>query len=49
MHGRDPAFATKSYSIENTWTGAAEGTTANPLERRVAPRDTLVFTLTPRA
>ena len=49
MHGRDPAFATKSYSIENAWTGAAEGTTANPLERRVAPRDTLVFTLTPRA
>ena len=49
MHGRDPAFATRTYAIENAWTGAAEGTTAGPFERRVAPRDTLVFTLTPRA
>ena len=49
MHGRDPQFATRSYTLENAWTGAAEGTTANPLERRVGPRDTLVFTLTPRA
>ena len=36
------------YAIENAWTGAAEGTTARPLERRVGPRDTLVFTLEPR-
>ena len=49
MYGRDPAFATRTYAIENAWTGAAEGTTARVLERRVAPRDTLVFTLTPRA
>ena len=49
LHGRDPAFATRTYAIENAWTGKAEGTTAAPLERRLAPRDTLVFTLAPRA
>jgi len=48
LHGRDPAFATRTYAIENAWSGAAEGTTASPLERRVGPRDTLVLTLTPR-
>jgi alpha-galactosidase len=48
LNGRDPAFATRTYAIENAWTGAAEGTTASPLERRIAPYDTLVFTLTPR-
>jgi alpha-galactosidase len=49
MHGRDPAFADRTYTIENAWTGAAEGTTAEPLEQRVGARDTLVFTLTPQA
>ncbi len=48
MHGRDPQFATRTYTLENAWTGKTEGTTETPLERRVAPRDTLVFTLTPR-
>ena len=48
MHGRDPAFATRTYSIQNAWTGTAEGTTASRLERRVAPHDTLIFTLEPR-
>ena len=48
MHGRDPAFATRTYALENAWTGSAEGTTAGPLERRVGPHDTLVFTLAPR-
>ena len=47
MHGLDPAFATRTYALENAWTGAAEGTTGVPLERRVAPRDTLVILLTP--
>jgi alpha-galactosidase len=47
MHGRDPALATRTYSLENAWTGAAEGTTASALVRTVAPHDTLVFTLTP--
>jgi alpha-galactosidase len=49
LNGRDPAFGSRTYGIENAWTGAAEGTTAQPLQRRVGPRDTLVFTLTPRA
>ena len=49
MYQRDPAFATRTYAIGNAWTGAAEGTTAGPFERRVAPRDTLVFTLEPRS
>ena len=48
LTGRDPAFGSRTYAIENAWTGAAEGTTAKPLERRVGPRDTLVFTLTPQ-
>lgn len=48
MHGRDPQFATRTYTLENAWTGKTEGTTETLLERRVAPRDTLVFTLTPR-
>jgi alpha-galactosidase len=49
LRGRDPAFATRTYAIENAWTGAAEGTTATPLERRVAAHDTVVFTLAPLA
>ncbi len=48
MHGRDPQFATRTYTLENAWTGKTEGTTETLLERRVAPRDTLMFTLTPR-
>ncbi len=48
LNGRDPAFATRTYAIENAWTGASEGTTAEALQRRVAPHDTLVFTLTPQ-
>jgi alpha-galactosidase len=48
LNGRDPAFGSRTYAIENAWTGAAEGTTARPLVRRVGPRDTLIFTLEPR-
>jgi alpha-galactosidase len=48
MHQRNPEFATRTYAIANAWTGAAEGNTASPFERRVGPRDTLIFTLEPR-
>ena len=47
MHGRDPAFASRAYTITDTWTGRPAGTTAAPKQVTVAPRDTLVFTLAP--
>lgn len=49
MHQRDPAFATRTNTLPDAWTRTVEGTTAEPLVRRVALRDTLVVTLTPGA
>jgi alpha-galactosidase len=49
MHGRDPAFAHRTYTIEDSWDGKDAGTTAVPLELHLEPRDTLVFRLVPPA
>jgi alpha-galactosidase len=48
MHGRDPAFASRTYRIEESWDGKQVGTTAEPLEVHLEPRDTLVFRLVPQ-
>ena len=41
-------FAQQTFGLTEAWTGREAGTTATDLTRKLAPRDTLVFTLTPR-
>ena len=47
MHGRDPAFAQRTYRIEDAWSGGAGGDTASVFEASLGPRDTLVLILSP--
>jgi len=48
-NNRRADFARETFTIEDSWTGAAAGSTATPLQRTVGPRDTLVFRLRPAA
>ena len=45
---RDAQLSSTTYRIEDSWTGAAAGTTAQPLAGRLEPRDTAVFRLRKR-
>jgi alpha-galactosidase len=47
LNGKRADFAATTYRLTDTWTGQPAGTTATPLERTIAPHDTLVFTLDP--
>ena len=47
LKGRRADFAAITFRLTDAWTGQAAGTTASPLERTLAPHDTLVFTLDP--
>jgi alpha-galactosidase len=45
--GHDPAFASRTYRIEDAWSGKPAGDTMTPLARTLDAHDTLVFVLTP--
>ncbi len=47
LNGRRAEFSRQTFTIVDAWTGRAAGTTAAPLAATVAPRDTLVFRLSP--
>jgi alpha-galactosidase len=47
LKGKRADLASTRYRLTDAWTGQAAGTTAAPLERTLAPHDTLVFTLDP--
>ena len=47
LKSRQADFKKTRFRLTNVWTGQAAGTTATPLERTIAPHDTLVFTLDP--
>jgi alpha-galactosidase len=47
LKGRRADFRAMTYSLTDAWTGQPAGTTATPLQRMIAPHDTLVFTLAP--
>jgi alpha-galactosidase len=49
LKGKRADFAATTYRLTDAWTGKPAGTTAAPLERTIAPRDTLVFTLDPNS
>jgi alpha-galactosidase len=49
LKGRRADFAGTTYRLTDAWTGQPAGTTAVPLERTIAPHDTLVFTLDPNS
>ncbi|MGV3555614.1 MAG: glycoside hydrolase family 27 protein [Croceibacterium sp.] len=41
-------FAQQTFALTDAWSGREAGTTATAMTRRLGPRDTLVFVLTPR-
>jgi alpha-galactosidase len=47
LKARQADFKTARFRLTDVWNGQAAGTTATPLERTIAPHDTLVFTLDP--
>jgi alpha-galactosidase len=47
LKNRRADFKKTRFRLTDVWTGQAAGTTAAPLERTIAPHDTLVFTLDP--
>ena len=47
VKNRQADFKKDRFRLTDVWTGQAAGTTATPLERTIAPHDTLVFTLDP--
>jgi len=47
LKGKRADFRAMTYSLTDAWTGQPAGTTATPLQRMIAPHDTLVFTLAP--
>lgn len=49
LKGHRADFGATTYRLTDAWTGQPAGTTATRLERTIAPRDTLVFTLDPNS
>ena len=47
LNQRFAKIGERHYRIRDEWTGAARGSTREPLEVSIAPRDTAVFLLTP--
>ena len=47
LNQRFAKIGERHYRITDAWTGQARGTTREPLEAAVGPRDTAVFLLTP--
>ena len=47
LKNRQADFRKTRFRLTDVWTGQGAGTTATPLERTIAPHDTLVFTLDP--
>jgi alpha-galactosidase len=48
LNGRRADFARERFAVTDSWDGKDIGTTAEPLEVHLEPRDTLVFRLVPQ-
>jgi alpha-galactosidase len=48
LNGRRADFARQPFAVTDSWDGKDLGTTAEPLEVHLEPRDTLVFRLVPQ-